>query len=229
MREFILSLIKKILEEAEKRGISVGRVRLVKLLYLLEVEYYRLYQKRLTSLKWRFYHYGPYPLEIEEMFGSPELEEEEINLSEDRIFHKLKIMVREPEEKYMEPEIERLIRRVVEEWGGLDLRYLLDYVYFETEPMIGAEQGDILDFSKTIPWQKTKTGSIKQTNKMPALGRIKNRKKLEELRKRIKEHLKGLPAPGGVKFRIDKMALENLKIWNEDASQVNIKGKVEME
>lgn len=219
MEEIVLGLIKGILREAEKRRIPMGRVRLVKLLYLLEVEYYRLYQKRLTPLKWQFYYYGPYPLEIEKILGSSELEEEEINLPEEKVFHRLRIMVKEPQKRYVEPEIERLIRKVVEEWGGLDLRYLLDYVYFETEPMIGARQGDILDFSKVRPWKEARIRKI----------RIKDRKKLEELRKRIKEHLKGLPAPGGVKFRMDKISLEGLKIWNEDASQVNIKGKVEME
>ena len=56
----LVQLIKGILGEAENQGISVGRVRLVKLLYLLEIEYYRIYQKRLTHLKWEFYHYGPH-------------------------------------------------------------------------------------------------------------------------------------------------------------------------
>ncbi len=215
----MLNLIKGILEEAEKRGISMGKVRLIKLLYLLEVEYYRLYQKRLTPLKWQFYYYGPYPLEIGKILGSPELEEEEINLPEDKVFHKLGIIVKEPHNKYVEPEIERLIRRVIEEWGGLDLRYLLDYVYFETEPMIGAEPGDILDFSKIKPWEETRIRKIK----------IKNRKKYEELRRKVKEHLENLPPLEEIRFKMDKVFLEGLKIWNEDASQVNIKGKVEIE
>lgn len=215
----LLQLIKGILSEAEDQEIPVGRGRLVKILYLLEIEYYRLYQKRLTRLKWEFYHFGPYPREIEEVLCFSDFEEEKISLSDDRVFRKLKQAVSEPKEAYLETETARLIKRVIKEWGGLDLRYLLDYVYFETEPMIGAKPGDALDFSTVKPWHEVKIKEVK----------IKNRKKFGELKKKVNEHMKNLPEPEGLKFKIDKIFLEGLKIWNEDASQVKIKGNAEIE
>jgi uncharacterized phage-associated protein len=215
----LVQLIKGILSEAENQGISVGRVRLVKLLYLLEIEYYRIYQKRLTHLKWEFYHYGPYPRGIEEVLCLQDFEEEKISLSEDRVFRKLKHAVSEPKVVYSETGIERLVKRIINEWGGFDLRYLLDYVYFETEPMIGAKTGDVLDFSKVKPWHESKIKDV----------RIKDRKKFGELKKKVGDYMKNLPGPEGLKFKIDKAFLEGLRIWNEDASQVKIKGNVEIE
>lgn len=215
----LVQLIKGILTEAEDQGISVGRVRLVKLLYLLEIEYYKIYQKRLTYLKWEFYHYGPYPREIEEVLCLQDFEEEKISLSEDRVFRKLKHAVSEPKVVYSKTGIERLVKRIINEWGGFDLRYLLDYVYFETEPMIGAKPGDVLDFSTIKPWHEVKIKEI----------RIKDRKKFGELKKKVRDYMKNLPGPEGIKFKIDKAFLEGLRIWNEDASQVKIKGNAKIE
>jgi hypothetical protein len=156
---------------------------------------------------------------MQEILGSPELEAEEIRLSEDRIFYRLQAVIKEPGEEDLTPEIDRLTTIVVKRWGGLDLRYLLDYVYFETEPMIGAKPGDILDFSTIKPWQEVKGKTV----------RIRDRKKFRELRERIKEHLKDIPDPREIRIEADKVLLEGLKVWNGDASPVNIKGKVELE
>jgi hypothetical protein len=85
--------------------------------------------------------------------------------------------------------------------------------------MIGAKSGDILDFSTIKPWQEVKVKTI----------RIRDRKKFRELRERIKEHLKDIPDPREIRIEADKVLLEGLKVWNGDASPVNIKGKVELE
>jgi hypothetical protein len=45
---------------------SFGKTKLVKLLYLIDIESYRRYSRRLTGLDWLFYHYGPYALEIDQ-------------------------------------------------------------------------------------------------------------------------------------------------------------------
>jgi hypothetical protein len=44
-----------------------------------------------------------------------------------------------------------IIGDLVKKWGGADINRLLDYVYFETEPMENAHRGDILDFSTIQP------------------------------------------------------------------------------
>ena len=51
--------------------------RLVKLMYLAEVEYFRQERERLTNLEWRFYLYGPYPPSLKSVLGEPEIETSE--------------------------------------------------------------------------------------------------------------------------------------------------------
>ena len=36
------------------------KTRLIKLAYLVEVEYYRLFGERISNTKWIYYKYGPY-------------------------------------------------------------------------------------------------------------------------------------------------------------------------
>ena len=59
-----------VLHSAEEGQSLVGRVRLTKLLFLTELEFFRAYRRRLTDLQWVFYHYGPYVMSIEERFRS---------------------------------------------------------------------------------------------------------------------------------------------------------------
>jgi hypothetical protein len=56
-------------------------------------------------------------------------------------------------------ELETIVDRIVKEWGDADLNKLLDYVYFETEPMQNAKRGDVLDFSSVS--QPTLTPSLR--------------------------------------------------------------------
>ena len=44
--------------------------------------------------------------------------------------------------------VKRCVDNVVEQWGLDSLPAILDYVYFETEPMQDAKRGEYLDFSK---------------------------------------------------------------------------------
>ena len=49
---------------------------------------------------------------------------------------------------------EQAVFSVVSDWGDADLNMLLSYVYFETEPMLEAQPGQLLDFSLIRPRPK---------------------------------------------------------------------------
>jgi hypothetical protein len=206
-------LLKLILREAESEDLSLGKTKLIKLLYLLEVEYYRLHQKRLTNLTWQFYHYGPYPLEIEPILGSPDLEEIPQFLQGGKVYKRYSVVSDRSIEASPDPKIRNLISTVVKEWAGLDLYDLLDYVYFETEPMMQAKRGDALDFTTIPPWQETKPRDIKL-----------DKKKLAEIKQGIKEHTKNLSRPE-LRFTIDKDLSEAIRIWDEGKTTVLIRGE----
>ena len=84
-------ILLQILIEASDRNISIGKTQLVKMLYLVEVEYYRVARERLTVLKWLFYHYGPYALELEEILAHPEFAQEQFKTQEEKDFIRFRV------------------------------------------------------------------------------------------------------------------------------------------
>lgn len=120
--------------------------RLVKLLYLADVEYFRTYGKRLTDLRWRFLHFGPYASELVDVLGKPEVEE--IPLHDRKQPKQFVFNEMELDRAEVPREVAQIVDGLVKEWGDADLNQLLDYVYFETEPMQDVERGSFLDFSK---------------------------------------------------------------------------------
>ena len=53
-------LIAYVVARTRERGVTLTRTKLVKLLYLMDVERVRGRRDPLTGLTWVFFHYGPY-------------------------------------------------------------------------------------------------------------------------------------------------------------------------
>lgn len=53
-----------IMLHAEHDQLPIGTTKLVKLFYLIDVEYFKYHQKTLTGVPWIFYHYGPFANEL---------------------------------------------------------------------------------------------------------------------------------------------------------------------
>jgi hypothetical protein len=209
------TLIPLLLSLAEREGIKIGKTKLVKLLYLLEVEFYREHHERLTSLTWVFLHYGPYPLGLDDLLESPDVEVLPKRLTDGRSFQQVTVADAPRVISGPDPAVELLARRIFLEWGGLELNRLLNYVYFETEPMMRAVRGEELDFSTVIPRE-------------PALKIVVDGKKLARIRKNLGEHLE--------RFQLSKagcnwnpILAEGLKLWDEGRRQVDIRGSVEFD
>lgn len=178
--------------------------RLVKLLYLIELEYYRHNRERLTDLNWMFYHYGPYPPNLRAVLGEPEIETFSWKSG------KTSQQIVRDEDTFMEAfagsDVESLISHIVKEWGDADLNHLLDHVYFETEPMQRAKRGQLLDFSVVEP-----QGARKIVIRLdPA--------KLNELRARLSERAKSY-SPLRRPLSAPRDLAENMEIWDADRSK----------
>lgn len=148
--ENVRNSIHYILQRAIDLSLSIGKTKLIKLLYLLDIEHHRAHQRTLSELNWVFYKFGPYAFEIENFLGDIGVTEEGIVLRGGRIFSRLGI---DPEEE-AEIDIERraILDTLIEEWGDASLGELLDYVYFDTEPMIDVQtRGERLDFNTIKP------------------------------------------------------------------------------
>lgn len=146
LRKLTAFVIDKVREESG----SLPKTKLVKLLYLIDVNAVRRLGRPITGIEWRYWHYGPYSPEIESAIGNVlgrEANELEIITKDGR-----RILTYEPvEPQAIEQEFgleERLVvYGTLKTWAVEELRSILNFVYFETEPMLEAEWGRRLDLS----------------------------------------------------------------------------------
>ncbi|MBI4535311.1 MAG: DUF4065 domain-containing protein, partial [Ignavibacteriae bacterium] len=203
----------QVLSEAVDKGKSLGKTRLVKFLYLTEVEYYREIGERLTELRWLFYHYGPYALELEDILAEPKFKRSEFKTEDDRDV--ILFRVAEPMPSYarrVDVKVSLLVKKIVGRWIDKTLAELLDFVYFETEPMQTAERrGELLDFSTV----KKET----QTVVIPLTASKETRRKVDELRKRIGPTLRRLVEQRNSPREEGKEYQAAMETWEEDMSK----------
>lgn len=200
----------QILSEASLKNLALTKTQVVKLLYLAEVEFYREQGERLTDLDWLFYHYGPYALEIDTLLNEKKFEVEKKETKSEREVQLYKIA--EPVAKYsthVDAKVSLMIKRIVGEWGNKPLEELLDFVYFETEPMQAVERrGDRLDFS-TISREPIPPV-------IPLKASKETEKKVLELRKKIAPSLTKIGERRNKPEMEDEAYQEAMKAWNEE-------------
>lgn len=139
-------LIAYIVARSRERGITLNRTKLVKLLYLIDVERVRSGRRPLTGLEWKFFHYGPYAFELidtlEAMEGS-ELVSQEWH---DSVLYRAAPGAPEGDDWY--PATKSMVDNIIRRFAPLDLNELLDHVYFYTGPMVHAQRGQPLDLGR---------------------------------------------------------------------------------
>jgi uncharacterized phage-associated protein len=192
-RPKIEDLIQEILKEEWNRGNKqILTIKLIKLLYLAEYEYYRKHRQRLTELKWVFYKYGPFAFELRNVQRNiVNLEEEERELDSGMVIKLLGIASAYDfiEERFISDfEIGSIIKNLVSDWKNKSTKELLNYVYHHTEPMIFAEKLKEIDFSVITEAQfsrvaRTSDERIREIRKF-----VKSRKHIE-----VKKALYPLP------------------------------------
>ena len=146
-------LIAYIVDQVREQGGSPNKTTLVKLLYLIDVESCRKLGKPATGLEWKFHHYGPYSAQLERDINDNAF----LHVFGDRNsgygFHITSDWrdIHQAFDAGFGPGIKRVADSVVNQWGLQELQPILEYVYFETEPMQEARRGEALDFSTIQP------------------------------------------------------------------------------
>jgi hypothetical protein len=166
-------LIRYITWYATENDIALTTVRLVKFIYLSDIYFARMHEgNTLTHLPWIFLYYGPYCSEvIRELdeavsLGYIDRKSFESRYEEGKeyyIYTCVDKTAQEIEEK-MALEVLTPLKAAIKRYGD-DTALLLDHIYFETEPMIEANKGDILDFSLCKPVAPPKEIPIKEIPK----------------------------------------------------------------
>ena len=181
--QILLHLITHLLVELRDAEVSIGKTKLVKLLYLVDVENWRRSRKTLTGLEWSFYHYGPYAFEIDDALEELEFDIPQESFSTESGGKAYSFRpdwgLRSDLGKAVSLSELRLVDRIIQEWGEAELNPLLNHVYFYTEPMKDAKRGDVLDFS-------TIERRIPRSVPTPPLPKM-SENRLKEYRRRFQE------------------------------------------
>jgi len=154
MNDKVLNLIKYIVCYATDHSIALTTIRLVKFVYLADLYNARFNKgETITQFPWAFINYGPYCSNVMQSIDDAALKgfinskAYENNYSEKdyRLFScydENYLSIKKEFQLAVMSELQYAIRKY-----GDDTAQLLDYVYFNTEPMQNVRKGDRLDFS----------------------------------------------------------------------------------
>ena len=202
----LITLIREIYRQTELQRMPPPYVtRLVKLLYLADLEWRRTHDgEPIANLTWKFLHFGPYANELADLLGGPELEVTELEQGKEaRRF----TFGKETEKSGLPSEIVGLLNQLVKKWGDVQLNKLLDYVYFDTEPMENARY-EPLDFSGITP--------SSPTNKP-----LFNQGKIAELRNRVKDRAKELHLTrNGI--HVPSIDITSERAWDDESDPLSL-------
>jgi len=195
MNQIVKQLIPAIASYVKDKESNLSKTKLLKLLYLFDVAFYRLHRQTLTGLQWKFFHLGPWTNEIDplldELIRSGELVEKPYSTQEyDSCNY-------EPAEEtdigslFTSVRDEGVLKRVLSTWADRSVGEILDYVYFHTEPMEHGIRNAPLDFG-LISNQPTERYERSSSGTSP--------KEAERLRKAIQARLGSLQKEQTSKF-----------------------------
>jgi hypothetical protein len=178
-------LIEAIVFYVKGRGGFITKTKLLKLLYLFDVEYFRLHRETYTGFNWRFYHLGPWTAEYDPLLDSLVEQNALVRNYSSRPDYDTQFFEPSREISINEalPQLkdEFILKTILDNWGDKRTGEILDYVYFETEPMINGQRNEPLDFEliPEEPIPKYRRSSSGKTNK-----------EIQTLREALAERLK---------------------------------------
>lgn len=180
-------LIPAVLNYVRSMGGTTTKTKLLKLLYLLDIEAFRQNRTSLTGFGWIFYKYGPwapqYESVLEQLQGLnlialragtiPELDTVFIDSVQPVHLSAAFPMIAD----------ELRARRIIEAWAARPTGELLEYVYFHTAPMREAQRGAALDFNTVL--EEEPAPEYKRTKS--AISADERKRKQREFRKSIQD------------------------------------------
>ncbi|MDC8451056.1 MAG: hypothetical protein LV473_22295 [Nitrospira sp.] len=150
-------LIAAIATIAKDKQVFLSKTKLLKLLYLFDVEYFRQHRSTFTGFAWKFFHLGPWTNEIDTVLE--DLVREEVLIARQSARPDFDSTTYVPLEDQQISLVlsdirdEFALKRVLNAWIERQLGEILDHVYFHTEPMENAVRNTPLDFS-VVPSQQ---------------------------------------------------------------------------
>lgn len=146
-QELTRRLLLYIVDQLQDMEAPISTIRLIKFLYLIDLEHYNQRYQTLTGIDWVKYKYGPYFFEWPSVVRSTglDLESEEV-ITE----HGRGVTFRTVEEQDISDtvsfSVQVMIDRILKQWADEDTPILLEHVY-ETMPVKHGSDLQPLDFT----------------------------------------------------------------------------------
>ena len=163
--------------------------KLIKLCYLADVYHYQMYDKRLTKLPFKHFHFGPWTKEIqmtlEELYENGIIKEVSVKTKkgQDAIIPKPAIP---KTEITLSKDVLKILEDVVIDWGEATTDEIVNYCK-RTLPFLNIPFNKKIDFSRTDEIKEyAKKGGISKA-KAATLDIISNKKLLKDTLKGIEE------------------------------------------
>lgn len=147
-------LIPALVSYITSKGSYVTKTKLLKLLYLIDVEYFRANRTLYTGFSWKFFHLGPWAPEFDSAIQNLTNAGVILETQSSRPDYDVKFFSTDQPydlwRLFSSHKEELPVRIVLNTWAESSTAEILDHVYFNTEPMEYGVRNTRLDFS-TIP------------------------------------------------------------------------------
>jgi len=148
-----VDLITAVAKKIRDVGGFPTKTKVLKLLYLLDIEEYRKSQTTLTGFDWKFYKFGPWSAMYDDTLLAA-VETGRISLNSPNADEGATFInpVTSVSMSEVLPSITQymMAERIIEVWATKPSVELLDYVYFHTAPMKDARRNEPLDFNTVL-------------------------------------------------------------------------------
>ena len=226
----IEDLIRAIVWCANRRREKVTTLRLVKFVYLADLYHARYTKgKTLTGWPWAFVYFGPWCKQVNEAIDNAAkiglilTQEYPSKYDDAKDYHLFWVEDTEEEPKIIDglpTYVWSKLQWAIQKWAD-DSYGLLDYVYFETEPMIEANPGALLDFSKSQIPEAPKKVDMKKLPK----GKLDDAKKtVARLQEKYKNGISARPSQGPT----DTVYQEFVSKLEEEDLETGLEGTAEL-
>ena len=205
-----------IAEQLYYMSAPVTTIRIIKILYLTDIEYYKKHKRTLSTINWVRYKYGPYFFELPRILQSSSLgiQVDEI-LTEQGFTRAFKPTKKVKDSPSFDFSAEQIISTLITKWGNEDLGRFLDFVY-RTPPMVTAEFGKPLDFS-TLEMKNMTTQKIERHIQLESKDSLSIQNMLSERTSKINIR----------QFEFDKEYYDAIRILDsEDTKDIKISGLI---
>jgi hypothetical protein len=169
MNENLAKLIPAIVSYVTARDSSISKTKLLKILYLFDIEWYRVHGQTYTGFKWIYHLLGPwtasYDPALEGLLANQILTTRKGSAFDAQLFETGEDI--DLDKLFDSYKDEALLKSVLNTFGEKSTPEILDHVYFRTEPMKDAVRGAVLDFSSVqdqpIPeYKRTSSGATRE-------------------------------------------------------------------